>query len=191
MHRYFGCPSERRRRARHGDASRLYPAEHRAADREAADGSPPVNCRCGTIEGHTGSATSLQGPNRGWGGREKMGGPRDSTHSTYLDLRFSGLRCGSVQNPKPDRSSGGAWLPVRWRGLAGVAPGALYGLLMTSTLTAWAGGPADARRSGCAPWISSPIRRERRFRRHHLALRQPPLWRIYVEMFGIVRRQSI
>jgi hypothetical protein len=24
-----------------------------------------------------------------------------------------------------------------------------------------------------------------------LALRQPPLWRIYVEMFGIVRRQSI
>ena len=23
-----------------------------------------------------------------------MGGPRDGTHSTYLDQRFSGLRCG-------------------------------------------------------------------------------------------------
>ena len=47
------------------------------------------------------------------------------------------------------------------------------------------------RRSGCAPWVSSPIRRERRFRRHYLALRQPPLWRIYVEMLGIVRRHSV
>jgi hypothetical protein len=51
--------------------------------------------------------------------------------------------------------------------------------------------PCGCRRSGCAPWISSPMRRERRFRRHYLALRQRPLWRTYVEMVGIVRRQSI
>jgi hypothetical protein len=33
-----------------------------------------------------------------FGAGEKMGGPRDGMHSTYLDWRFSGLRCGSVQN---------------------------------------------------------------------------------------------
>jgi hypothetical protein len=31
-------------------------------------------------------------------GGKKLGGPRDSGHSTYLPRRFSGLRCGSVQN---------------------------------------------------------------------------------------------
>jgi hypothetical protein len=30
-------------------------------------------------------------------GHRPVGGPRDSTHSTYLGRRFSGLRCGSVQ----------------------------------------------------------------------------------------------
>jgi len=32
------------------------------------------------------------------GAQSKVGGPRDGTHSRYLGRRFSGLRCGSVQN---------------------------------------------------------------------------------------------
>ena len=40
---------------------------------------------------------------------QPLGGPHDPTNSRYLNLRFSGLRCGSVKkNPKPYRSTGGA-----------------------------------------------------------------------------------
>lgn len=31
-------------------------------------------------------------------GHRRMGGPSDGTLSTYSNRRFSGLRCGSVQN---------------------------------------------------------------------------------------------
>ena len=94
-------------------------------------------CRCaGTIPGDKmpdtiGWGTSTRGgprrdcreiSNSGLGSFEKerkgWGGPHNSTLSTYLNSRFSGLRCGLVQNSTHDPSSGGAWLPSRWRGVA-------------------------------------------------------------------------
>jgi hypothetical protein len=48
-----------------------------------------------------------------------VGGTRDGTHSTYLDLRFSGLRCGSVQNYVARSGllirSGTQWRRAMWR----------------------------------------------------------------------------
>jgi len=49
-----------------------------------------------------------------WARGKKWGTARPHEFKIF-EFAFSGLRCGSVQNPKPYRSSGGARPPVRWR----------------------------------------------------------------------------